>query len=209
MTRKDHTIMNPNETLHPSEAGHPNQPVDPSQTVHPSPLRYTTIESPIGALLLLSDGHALRGLYMQEAPNPATIAPDWEPSEAPFTDVKAQLSEYFAGRRTTFQLPLALEGTPFQRRVWSALQDIPYGETTSYGEIARRIDQPAAVRAVGLANGRNPISVIVPCHRVIGANGTLTGYGGGLERKRRLLELESDATAPRLTERDGALLGRA
>jgi methylated-DNA-[protein]-cysteine S-methyltransferase len=186
-----------------------NETAHPNQTMHRHPLLYTTIESPIGTLLLISDGKALRGLYMQDAPNPVTIAPDWEPSEVPFTDTSAQLSEYFAGRRTTFQIPLALEGTPFQRRVWSALQGIPYGETTSYGEIARRIDQPAAVRAVGLANGRNPISVIVPCHRVIGANGTLTGYGGGLERKRRLLELESDATAPRLTEPDGALLGQA
>jgi O-6-methylguanine DNA methyltransferase len=172
-------------------------------------LLYTNVESPIGTLLLLSDGQALRGLYMQDAPNPMTVAPGWEPSEAPFTAVTEQLSEYFAGRRTTFQVALAMVGTPFQRRVWSALQDIPYGETASYGEIARHIDQPKAVRAVGLANGRNPISVIVPCHRVIGANGTLTGYGGGLERKRLLLELESEAKTPRLTESDDALPGRA
>jgi methylated-DNA-[protein]-cysteine S-methyltransferase len=104
-----------------------------------------------------------------------------------------QLSEYFAGQRQVFALPIdrdALGGTEFQRRVWLALEGIPYAATVSYGELARRINQPAAVRAVGLANGRNPLSIVVPCHRVIGANGTLTGYGGGLERKRWLLDLE-------------------
>jgi methylated-DNA-[protein]-cysteine S-methyltransferase len=151
---------------------------------------YTTIESPIGELLLVSDGDALRGLYMQDGRKPRTIGAGWAPSPAPFTDVQAQLEEYFAGRRTTFDVPLAAEGAPFERRVWRALEDIPYGETVSYGEIARRVGQPTAARAVGLANGRNPIAVIVPCHRVIGANGTLTGYGGGLERKRLLIELE-------------------
>jgi methylated-DNA-[protein]-cysteine S-methyltransferase len=151
---------------------------------------YTTIASPIGELLLVSDGNALRGLYMQDGRKPRTIGAGWVPSSAPFADVKTQLEEYFAGRRTTFDIPLAAEGAPFERRVWRALEDIPYGETVSYGEIARRVDQPTAARAVGLANGRNPIAVIVPCHRVIGANGTLTGYGGGLERKRLLLELE-------------------
>jgi methylated-DNA-[protein]-cysteine S-methyltransferase len=151
---------------------------------------YTTLDSPIGELLLLSDGEALQGLYMQDGRKPATINPRWVPSTAPFVDVTAQLEEYFAGRRTTFDVPLAAEGAPFERRVWRALEDIPYGETVSYGEIARRVGQPSAARAVGLANGRNPIAVIVPCHRVIGADGTLTGYGGGLERKRLLLELE-------------------
>ena len=104
--------------------------------------------------------------------------------------MKRQLEEYFAGERTTFDVPLAPEGAPFEREVWRALEEIPYGETVSYGEIARRVGQPTAARAVGTANGRNPIAVIVPCHRVIGANGSLTGYGGGLERKRLLLELE-------------------
>ena len=106
-----------------------------------------------------------------------------------------QLEEYFAGRRTRFDLPLDLQGTPFQRRVWSALLAIPYGETLTYGELARRIGRPAAARAVGHANGSNPISVIVPCHRLIGANGTLVDYGGGIERKRFLLSLESDPSA--------------
>jgi methylated-DNA-[protein]-cysteine S-methyltransferase len=152
--------------------------------------QYMTIDSPIGELLLLSDGHALRGLYMQDGRKPMTIVPGWERSTAPFADVRAQLEEYFAAQRTSFDIPLVMGGAPFERRVWHALQEIPYGETVSYGEIARRVGEPSAARAVGLANGRNPIAVIVPCHRVIGANGTLTGYGGGLERKRLLLELE-------------------
>jgi methylated-DNA-[protein]-cysteine S-methyltransferase len=153
-------------------------------------LIYTTVDSPIGQLLLLSDGEALRGLYMQEGRKPTTISPRWVSSTAPFADVTAQLEEYFAAARTTFDIPLALAGASFERKVWHALVGIPYGETVSYGEIARRVGQPSAARAVGLANGRNPIAVIVPCHRVIGADGTLTGYGGGLERKRLLLELE-------------------
>lgn len=151
---------------------------------------YTTIESPIGELLLVGDGETLSGLYMQGGRKPKRIAADWSESAAPFTDVKRQLEEYFAGERTTFDVPLAPEGAPFEREVWHALEEIPYGETVSYGEIARRVGQPTAARAVGTANGRNPIAVIVPCHRVIGANGSLTGYGGGLERKRLLLELE-------------------
>jgi methylated-DNA-[protein]-cysteine S-methyltransferase len=151
---------------------------------------YTSLDSPTGELLALSDGHALRGLFMQDTGRPVPLAPGWKPSEAPFADLRVQLTEYFAGARRTFDMPLVMDGTPFQRRVWRALQDIPYGETISYGELARRIGQPSAVRAVGLANGRNPIPVIVPCHRVIGADGTLTGYGGGLERKRLLLDLE-------------------
>lgn len=152
---------------------------------------YTTIESPIGELLLLGDEQALHGLYMQNGRKAVTVAPDWKRSAQPFASVTEQLSEYFAAGRVTFDVPLLMHGTPFERRVWSALQEIPYGETVSYGEIARRIGQSQAARAVGLANGRNPIAVIVPCHRVVGANGTLTGYGGGLKRKRILLELET------------------
>jgi methylated-DNA-[protein]-cysteine S-methyltransferase len=154
-------------------------------------LLYTLEDSPIGQLLLLGDGRALHGLYMQDAPRPKAIAPGWKLSRMSFADVKAQLREYFTGERAAFDLELVMHGSPFESRVWRALRDIPYGVTVSYGELARRIGQPSAARAVGLANGRNPISVIVPCHRVIGANGTLTGYGGGLERKRMLLELES------------------
>jgi len=113
--------------------------------------------------------------------------------------VRAQLEEYFAGRRPSFELTRRLQGTPFQRRVWSVLQEIPYGETLTYGELARRIDQPTAARAVGLANGSNPIAVIVPCHRLIGSNGTLVDYGGGIERKQFLLSLEAES------RRDSAL----
>ncbi len=162
-------------------------------------LLYTRMDSPIGELLLLGDGEALHGLYMQEGRKPIGIAPSWELSPAPFARVSEQLTEYFAHQRTSFDVPLVLDGAPFKRRVWRALQDVPYGETISYGELARRIGQPSAARAVGLANGCNPISVIVPCHRVIGANGSLTGYGGGLERKRLLLDLEASATAPQLS----------
>jgi methylated-DNA-[protein]-cysteine S-methyltransferase len=160
---------------------------------------YTSIDSPIGELLLLGDGHALRGLYMQDGRKPVQIASQWERSDTPFVDVREQLREYFAGERTAFDdLPIVLDGAQFERRVWRALQDIPYGETASYGEIARHVGQPGAARAVGLANGRNPIAVIVPCHRVIGANGSLVGYGGGLERKRLLLELEQGQGRMRL-----------
>jgi methylated-DNA-[protein]-cysteine S-methyltransferase len=165
----------------------------PSTTTMPSPTKqslYTTMESPIGELLLVSDGDTLHGLYMQDGRKPKRIAPDWKAAAEPFADVKTQLEEYFAGARTTFEVTLTVDGAPFEREVWHALEAIPYGETVSYGEIARRVGQPAAARAVGTANGRNPIAVIVPCHRVIGADGSLTGYGGGLERKRLLLELE-------------------
>jgi methylated-DNA-[protein]-cysteine S-methyltransferase len=162
-----------------------------STTTTPHTIMYTTLDSPIGELLLLGDGRALRGLYMQGGRRPVAIRSGWERSAAPFASVCAQLQEYFAGRRSAFELSLALTGTPFERQVWRALQAIPYGETSSYGELARAIGHPSAARAVGVANARNPIAVIVPCHRVIGASGALTGYGGGLERKRLLLELES------------------
>src|ERR1700739_1261562 len=154
-------------------------------------LSYTTMDSPIGELLLLGDGQALHGLYMQQGRHPVQCSPRWKRSPAALADVRAQLREYFAGERTTFDTPLTMRGSAFEQRVWSALREIPYGETASYGEIARRIGQPSAARAVGMANGRNPIAVIVPCHRVIGANGTLTGYGGGLDRKRWLLDHEA------------------
>lgn len=152
---------------------------------------YTSFESPIGELLAVGDGQALHGLYMQEGRTAIAVRADWEPADEAFGEVRAQLADYFDGRRTVFDLPLAMQGSPFQLRVWRALQDIPYGETISYGEQARRIGRPADPRAVGQANGRNPIAVIVPCHRVIGADGSLTGYGGGVERKRHLLDLEA------------------
>jgi methylated-DNA-[protein]-cysteine S-methyltransferase len=152
---------------------------------------YTSFESPIGELLAVGDGSALHGLYMQEGRTAIAVRSDWQPAAEPFDELCAQLADYWGGRRTTFDLPLAMAGSTFQRRVWHALQEIPYGETISYGELARRIGLPAASRAVGVANGHNPICVIVPCHRVIGADGSLTGYGGGVERKRLLLELEA------------------
>lgn len=151
---------------------------------------YTEVQSPIGRLLLRGDGQTLHGLHMLQGRHPVAVDPDWRRSKAAFAEVESQLEEYFAGQRRTFELDLMLQGTPFQRRVWEALREIAYGETVSYGEIARRVGQPSAARAVGIANGANPIAVVVPCHRVIGANGTLTGYGGGIERKRFLLELE-------------------
>lgn len=161
-------------------------------------LLYTQVQSPIGRLLLVGDGSSLHRLHMLDAPRPARMQSGWRHAPRAFAEVEQQLSEYFAGRRTTFELPLTMAGTPFQRRVWNALRAIGYGETASYGEIAGHVGQPAAARAVGITNARNPIAVIVPCHRVIGANGTLTGYGGGLERKRFLLELEQQTTRPKL-----------
>lgn len=152
---------------------------------------YTTLDSRIGELLLVGDGRALHRLHMQDGRGPLTIGPLWERSEDAFADVRGELLEYFAGARREFEQPLALAGNAFELRVWEALREIPYGETASYAQVAEAIGQPGAARAVGLANARNPIAVIVPCHRVIGANGSLTGYGGGLERKRMLLDLEA------------------
>ncbi|MDB6084950.1 MAG: ogt [Gammaproteobacteria bacterium] len=153
---------------------------------------YTYNESPIGRLLLSSDGVALTGLYMDVPDHPPRGLDDWtrDPSSGPLPETIRQLGEYFAGHRRDFDLPLLLHGTEFQQRVWNALRDIPYGATWSYGQLAKRIDSPNASRAVGLANGRNPISILVPCHRVIGADGSLTGYGGGLDRKQWLLAHE-------------------
>ena len=148
------------------------------------------VDSPIGGLLLESDSGAISGLRME----PFEIPADARRDPSAFAEAEAQLRSYFAGERTTFDLPLAPCGTPFQLRVWEALREIPYGETATYGEVAAAVGKPEAVRAVGAANGSNPIAVIVPCHRVIGADGTLTGYGGGLERKRILLDLEAGVT---------------
>lgn len=156
---------------------------------------YATIDSPIGELLLLGDGESLHGLYMQAGRHPVRINPSWQRDDEAFADTRRQLEEYFAGERSAFDIKLHMDGTAFQRTVWHALTEIPYGETISYGELAKRIGRPDRARAVGTANGQNPIAVIVPCHRVIGANGKLVGYGGGLDDKRRLLELESGVTA--------------
>jgi methylated-DNA-[protein]-cysteine S-methyltransferase len=155
--------------------------------------RYTSLESPIGELLLVGDGEAITGIHIQGGRGRSPIAHGWLRDDDAFADAHRQLDEYFAAERTEFDLPLAPRGSEFQRRVWKALRRIPYGETASYGEIARRIDGPDTVRAVGAANGANPIAIVVPCHRVIGADGSLTGYAGGLERKAFLLELERGA----------------
>ncbi|SEE92480.1 methylated-DNA--[protein]-cysteine S-methyltransferase [Ruania alba] len=148
------------------------------------------LPSPIGTLVLLSDGAALTGL-LYPGHTTVALAEGATSDPGPFQDAVRQLEEYFAGERAEFDTPIAPHGTAFQRTCWEALQAIPYGETRSYGEIATAVGEPGAARAVGLANNRNPISIIVPCHRVIGADGSLTGYGGGMAAKRYLLDLES------------------
>jgi methylated-DNA-[protein]-cysteine S-methyltransferase len=151
----------------------------------------TSVASPVGQLTLTASDGLLTGVAMdgqRHAPPPPS---DGQRDDVWFAGIAQQLEEYFGGARTQFDVPLRLSGTEFQQQVWSALRDIPYGETISYGELARRVGNPAAVRAVGLANGRNPVAIIVPCHRVIGADGSLTGYGGGLGRKAWLLDLEA------------------
>jgi methylated-DNA-[protein]-cysteine S-methyltransferase len=155
-------------------------------------IRFTYLDSPIGRLTLCADGEALTGLYMDLPAPPPRDLHQWveDASADPLPEAVRQLREYFAGTRREFDLPLRLQGTEFQQRVWRSLTEIRYGETWSYGQLAKRIDNPNASRAVGLANGSNPISIVVPCHRVIGADGSLTGYGGGLERKRWLLAHE-------------------
>ena len=155
---------------------------------------HTVVDSPCGPLTLVAQGSALCGLYMvrqRHRPDQLTFG-EPDPGAGIFARAETELKEYFAGQRNEFEVPLTLVGTPFQQRVWTALQDIPYGATTSYGELADRLGQPTASRAVGLANGKNPISIIVPCHRVVGASGSLTGYGGGLERKQYLLDFEQE-----------------
>lgn len=152
-------------------------------------LQMRTIDSPVGVITLAGSGGHLRHLRMVDQ----TYEPNrdgWEADDDAFADVVTQLDAYFAGDLLEFDLDLDLVGTTFQRTVWTALLTIPYGETRTYGQIARQIGAPSASRAVGLANGHNPIGIIVPCHRVIGANGSLTGYGGGLSKKRQLLEME-------------------
>jgi methylated-DNA-[protein]-cysteine S-methyltransferase len=154
---------------------------------------YSTLTTPIGELLLTADDDgALTAVHL---PNRHPDTTGWERDDELLAEARRQFTEYFAGERTTFDLPLRPHGAPFQLRVWDALLRIPYGETASYGELARELGHPTAARAVGAANGRNPLAIVVPCHRVIGSNGTLTGYAGGLECKRALLDLEIGAAA--------------
>ncbi|MER5945633.1 methylated-DNA--[protein]-cysteine S-methyltransferase [Streptomyces sp. NPDC001904] len=152
--------------------------------------QHTVVDSPYGPLTLVAADGTLCGLYMTDQRHRPAEETFGVRDERPFGAVIDQLNAYFQSELTTFDLPLALAGTPFQRSVWAELQRIPYGETRTYGELATALGKPNASRAVGLANGKNPVGVIVPCHRVIGANGDLTGYGGGLDRKRRLLDFE-------------------
>jgi methylated-DNA-[protein]-cysteine S-methyltransferase len=157
--------------------------------------RSCRVPSPLGAILLVSNpaADALSGLYLDKQkffPGDTTALKD-SPRLPLFVDAARQLREYFAGVRTLFDVPLAPEGTPFQRDVWSAIGDVPYGQTISYAELARRCGRPSAVRAAGAATGRNPLTIVVPCHRIMGAGGALTGYAGGLDRKRALLDLEA------------------
>ncbi|HEX4979465.1 MAG TPA: methylated-DNA--[protein]-cysteine S-methyltransferase [Acidimicrobiales bacterium] len=160
-----------------------------------------TIDSPIGPLLLAGRDGALTNLAMDGQTHPPAGADDWLVDNRAFADVVEQLRAYFARRLSSFEVALDAEGTDFQRQVWDALLAIPFGQTRSYGEIARAVGRPNASRAVGMANGRNPIAILVPCHRVIGADGRLTGFGGGLHRKQALLDLEQAALREAAEER--------
>ena len=157
---------------------------------------YYLLRSPVGGLLLVGNNQSLKMLSFQDGKHPQAIQSQWKKDRRPFQKIIMQLEAYFEGHLTKFTVKLSPEGTDFQQKVWKALRSIPYGETVSYGDIAKRIGNPNASRAVGAANGHNPISIIVPCHRVIGANGKLVGYGGGLPIKQSLLSLEQHYRAP-------------
>ena len=159
---------------------------------------YARTPSPIGPLLLVGDNSELSQIQFATNSRSPSPQPDWTDNPAAFVEPIRQLRAYFAGDLETFDLALSPQGTPFQQTVWNELCKIPYGQTISYGDLARRIGQPSASRAVGLANGRNPVAIVVPCHRVIGADGSLTGYGGGMDRKRFLLALEQRASGQTL-----------
>lgn len=164
------------------------------------PIFTDSLPSPIGMLALAADESGLRQIRFEQERHPVPSHGAGVSAPERFAEVRAQLQAYFAGELTAFDLPLSPQGTPFQLRVWQALRDIAYGQTESYGELARRIGDANATRAVGAANGRNPLPIVIPCHRVIGSDGSLTGFGGGIERKRFLLELEG-------ARRQGALFG--
>jgi methylated-DNA-[protein]-cysteine S-methyltransferase len=164
--------------------------LDAAMMTETAGVSYIRMESPIGPLMLVADNTGLRRIGFVNERNPVRSDPQWRESVERLGEAVRQLRAYFAGELQAFDLPLAPQGTPFQLAVWKRLCEIPYGETTSYGELARRIGNPNASRAVGLANGSNPIPIVIPCHRVIGSNGKLTGYGGGLPIKEKLLGLE-------------------
>jgi methylated-DNA-[protein]-cysteine S-methyltransferase len=155
---------------------------------------FTYFDSPLGQMFVRGDGQFVTGLFMPSHKGSPGPEPTWQRADEPFAAVRRQLAEYFAGERQQFDVPIKLVGTAFQQRVWQELVRIPFGTTIHYGELARRVGRPSASRAVGHANGRNPISILVPCHRVIGANGKLTGYAGGLDKKHWLLASERRAT---------------
>jgi len=159
-------------------------------TSMPDIIHYDEMDSPVGTLRLVADSHGLREIRFERERHPKKTHAGWIRAAEPLAFARVQLEEYFAGERQHFDLPLHPLGTPFQLAVWEQLGRIPYGATISYGELARRIEQPLAVRAVGAANGRNPLPIVLPCHRVIGADGSLTGFGGGLPTKRYLLAME-------------------
>lgn len=161
---------------------------------------WNRIESPVGELLLTAHEDELREIWFVNGRHPVSIPAGVRQGGELLAEVERQLGEYFGGQRRTFDLPLAPQGTDFQRRVWKALLDVPFGTTVAYSDIATAVGTPAAVRAVGAANGRNPIPIVIPCHRIIGKDGSLTGYGGGLPVKRFLLRLEGATT--RLLRRD-------
>ena len=156
-------------------------------------MRYSLFDSPIGPLVLSGGDEALTGLAFSDSKKAPEIDSSWTRDDGAFAEVARQLRAYFAGELSHFVLELAPRGTPFQQRVWQALRSIPYGSTTTYGKLAVALGDPRAARAVGLANGRNPIPIVLPCHRVIGADGSLTGYGGGMQRKQWLLAHEARA----------------
>jgi methylated-DNA-[protein]-cysteine S-methyltransferase len=163
-----------------------------------STMYYDYLDSPIGSLLLAGDGNSLIELGFPAGKAARRHQAEWVRDSAPFLECTRQLRDYFAGQLRQFNLPLAPQGTEFQQQVWEALCAIPYGQTVSYGEVARSLGRPSASRAVGAANGKNPIPIIIPCHRVIGSGGSLVGFGGGLPIKQRLLALEQKAIAPGL-----------
>ena len=161
-------------------------PVSPAA----EPTWYTLLDTSFGPLCIVGTAQGLTHVEFQDGERPVRRQSDWQEDEGVLDEARRQLRAYFEGRRQRFTLPVTPQGTPFQQRVWRELQEIPWGATTTYREIAERLGQPAAVRAVGHANGRNPIAIVIPCHRVVGANGDLTGFAGGIETKRRLLQHE-------------------
>jgi methylated-DNA-[protein]-cysteine S-methyltransferase len=171
--------------------GRVNYPVAMPHTPPPhDTTRYTYIDSPLGALLLAHDTAGICQLTFEHHKHPRPVQPDWQRDDTAFADARAELDEYFAGQRRTFDVPLSFHGTAFQQQVWNALLDVPYGKTITYAQLADRIGRHGAYHPVGAAVGMNPISIFVPCHRALGSDGGLTGYAGGIERKVKLLQLE-------------------